>query len=125
MGKRGIKCLFGDLGNTGMLNEAGIEKARLVVSTIPDTILKGTTNMAILNYTKRVNPAAKVVVTAERVLAAEELWNAGADFVILPQVEISDKLAIVLQKLFTEEQSPDVCQECQKRLTDYKGVVID
>jgi Kef-type K+ transport system membrane component KefB len=125
LNKRGIKCMFGDLGNTGILNEAGIEKAHLVVSTIPDTILKGTTNMAILNYTKRVNPGAKVVVTAERVLSAEELWNAGADFVILPQVEISDKLAIILQRLLTEEQSPDVCQECQKRLTDYKGVVID
>jgi hypothetical protein len=33
--------------------------------------------MALLKYTKRVNPAAKVVVTAERVLSAEKLWGAG------------------------------------------------
>jgi hypothetical protein len=125
LNRRGIKCMFGDLGNTGILTEAGIEKAQLVVSSIPDTILKGNNNMAILNYTKRVNPAAKVIVTAERVMSAENLWNAGADFVILPQVEISDKLAIILQRLLTEDKAPDVCEECQKRLSDYKGVVID
>jgi Kef-type K+ transport system membrane component KefB len=125
LNKRGIKCLFGDLGNTGILNEAGIEKAQLVVSTIPDTILKGTSNLAILNYAKRVNPAAKVIVTAEQVLSAENLWNAGADFVILPQVEMSEKLAIIMQRLFTEDKPPDVCLECHKQLTDYKDVVID
>jgi Kef-type K+ transport system membrane component KefB len=125
LNRRGIKCLFGDLGNTGILNEAGIEKAQLIVSTIPDTILKGTSNLAILNYAKRVNPAAKVIVTAEQVLSAENLWNAGADFVILPQVEMSEKLAIIMQRLFTEDKPPDVCLECHKQLTDYKDVVID
>lgn len=125
LNRRGIKCLFGDLANTGTLTEAGIEKARLVVSTIPDTILKGTNNMSILKYTKRVNPTARVVVTAERVQSAEKLWEAGADFVILPEVEISDRLATVMQKLFTEPTTPDVCRECQRHLKDYKGVVID
>ncbi len=117
--------MFGDLGNTGMLTEAGIEKARLVVSTIPDTTLKGTSNMALLKYIKRVNPAARVVVTADRVLLAEQLWQAGADFVILPEVEISDRLALVVQKLFSEEKTPEECLECQRRLADYKGAVID
>jgi Kef-type K+ transport system membrane component KefB len=125
LNRRGIKCLFGDLGNTGILNEAGLEKASLVVSSIPDTILKGTDNMSILNYVKRVNPTAKVIVTAERIHAAEKLWNSGADFVILPQVEISSRLAQVVQRLFSEEQTPDICTECQKRLADYKQVVVD
>ena len=125
LNRRGVKCLFGDLANTGTLTEAGLEKARLVISSIPDTILKGTSNVALLNYTKRVNPRARVVVTAERVLSAERLWDAGADFVILPEVEISDKLALVMQKLFSEEKTPDVCAECHQRLADYKGMVID
>jgi Kef-type K+ transport system membrane component KefB len=125
LNRRGIKCLFGDLGNTGTLTEAGLEKASLVISSIPDTILKGTNNMSILNYIKRVNPAARVVVTAERIHSAEKLWDAGADFVILPQVEMSSKLALVMQKLISEEKTPEICLECHRRLTDYKGVVID
>jgi Trk K+ transport system NAD-binding subunit len=125
LNRRGIKCLFGDLGNTGILNEAGLEKARLVVSSIPDTILKGTDNMSILNYIKRINPAARVIVTAERIHSAEKLWDTGADFVILPQVEMSSRLALVMQKLLSEEKTPDICLECHRRLTDYKDVVID
>jgi Kef-type K+ transport system membrane component KefB len=125
LNRRGIKCLFGDLANTGTLTEAGLEKARLVVSSIPDTILKGTNNTSILNYVKRVNPAARVIVTAERIHAAEKLWDAGADFVILPQVEMSDRLATVINKLVTEEKTPDICLECQRHLSEYKRVVID
>jgi len=125
LNKRGIKCMFGDLGNTGILNEVGIDKARLVISTIPDTILKGTDNMSLLSYIKRVNPSSKVIVTAERVMAAENLWNAGADFVILPQVEMSEKLVEIMQKLLTEDKTPDICEDCHKRLTNYKGAVID
>ena len=125
LNRRGVKCLFGDLGNTGTLTESGLEKAKLVVSTIPDTILKGTSNMALLTYTKRVNPAARVVVTAESIKSAQELWAAGADFVILPHVEVADKLAPVLQRLLTEENIPDVCLECRRRLMEHKGGVIE
>jgi Kef-type K+ transport system membrane component KefB len=125
LNRRGIKCLFGDLANTGTLTGAGLESAKLVISSIPDTILKGTNNTSILNYVKRVNPKARVIVTAERIHAAEKLWDSGADFVILPQVEISSRLAIVVQKLISEEKTPDICLESQRQLTDYKRVVID
>jgi Kef-type K+ transport system membrane component KefB len=125
LNRRGVKCLFGDLANTGILNEAGLDKAKLVISSIPDTILKGTNNMSILAYVKRINPAAKVIVTAERIHSAEKLWDAGADFVILPQVEMSSRLALVMQKLITEDKTPDICVECHRRLTEYKDVVID
>jgi Kef-type K+ transport system membrane component KefB len=125
LNRRGIKCLFGDLGNTGILNEAGLEKAKLVISSIPDTILKGTSNTSILAYVKRINPTARVIVTAERVHAAEKLWDAGADFVILPQVEMSSRLALVMQQLISQDTTPDICTECHRRLTDYKDVVID
>jgi Kef-type K+ transport system membrane component KefB len=125
LNRRGFKCLFGDLANTGTLNEAGLEKAKLVISSIPDTILKGTNNASILAYVKRINPSAKVIVTAERIHSAEKLWDAGADFVILPQVEMSSRLAVVMQKLISEDKAPDICVECHRRLTDYKDVVID
>jgi Trk K+ transport system NAD-binding subunit len=123
LNSRGVKCYFGDLANTGTLMEAGLEKARLVVSSIPDTILKGTTNMSLLNYIKRINPSTRVIVTADRVNSAEKLWTAGADFVILPEVEISDRLATVLQQLFTEEQTPDICKACHRQHMEHKGIV--
>ncbi|NQT73603.1 MAG: cation:proton antiporter [Chloroflexi bacterium] len=123
--RRGVKCVFGDLGNTGTLIETGLEKVRVVVSTIPDTILKGTSNMALLTFTKKVNPTARVVVTAESVKQAKQLWAAGADFVILPHVEASDKIAALLEQLLIEEDIPDVCTQYRRRIMEHEGEVIE
>ncbi|MBI4284775.1 MAG: cation:proton antiporter [Chloroflexi bacterium] len=123
--KRGVSYIFGDLGNTGTLAESGLDKARIVVSSIPDTILKGTSNMALLTFTKRVNKSARVIVTAESIKAAQELWAAGADFVIVPHIEASDKLAPVLQKLLTGEDVSEVCAAYRQQIMEHKGGVIE
>lgn len=122
--RHGVKCDFGDLGNTGTLKECGLEEAKVVISTIPDTILKGTSNMALLNYTKRVNPKARVVVTAESIEAAKKLWAAGADFVILPHFEAAEKTAVLLEKLLTEEKIPDECSEYRCKVAEDEGEII-
>jgi archaeosine-15-forming tRNA-guanine transglycosylase len=124
LSRHGIRCDFGDLGNTGTLKECGLETAKVVVSTIPDTILKGTSNLALLNYTKRVNPKARVVVTAESMEAAKKLWTAGADFVILPHFEAAEKTATLLEKLLTEESIPDACSEYRCRVMEDEGEII-
>ncbi|MBM3132066.1 MAG: sodium:proton exchanger, partial [Chloroflexi bacterium] len=124
LNRRGVKCVFGDLGNTGTLSERGLEHAKVVVSTIPDTILKGTSNLALLNYTKRVNPTARVIVTAESVDMAKRLWEAGADFVILPHVEASERTAAILEQLLTEETIPSACADYRCRIMEREGEVI-
>ncbi|MDD5094255.1 MAG: cation:proton antiporter [Dehalococcoidia bacterium] len=125
LNKRGVKCVFGDLGNTGSLLENGLETAKVVVSTIPDTILKGTSNMTLLTYTKRINPSARVIVTAESTKLAKQLWAAGADFVILPNVEAGDKVASLLEQLLTEEDIPHACSEYRCRIMEQTGEVIE
>lgn len=117
--RRGIRCTFGDLANTDTLLHCGIDKARLAISTIPDTILKGTSNMALLGYIKRVNPTARVVVTAESVFAARRLFAAGADFVILPYMEASDRLAPLLEELLNGEM-PGACLEERRRIMEQR-----
>ena len=124
LNRHGVKCVFGDLGNTGTLTECGLESAKVVVSTIPDTILKGTSNLALLNYTKKVNPKARVIVTAESMEAAKKLWTAGADFVILPHLEAAEKTATLLEKLLTEESIPDACSEYRCRVMEDEGEII-
>jgi len=124
LNRHGVKCVFGDLGNTGTLTECGLEEAKVVVSTIPDTILKGTSNMALLNYTKKVNPKARVVVTAESIDSAKQLWAAGADFVILPHFEAAEKTATLLESLLTEESMPKMCTDYRCRLMEDEGEII-
>ena len=124
LNRHGVKCVFGDLGNTGILRECGLEEAKVVVSTIPDTILKGTSNMDLLTYTKKVNPKARVIVTAESLEAAKKLWTAGADFVIMPHFEAADKAATLLEKLLTEEALPNICSEYRCRVMEDEGEII-
>ncbi len=125
LNQRGVRGLFGDLTNTNTLTDSGIEKAKVVVSTIPDTILKGTSNLSLLKYTKRINPDARVVVTAENVQSARELWSAGADYVVLPHFAAADTLAPVLQDLLTEETLPAACEECRLWILEHEGDVIE
>ena len=40
---RGAIVKYGDLSNTETLHHAGVDKARVIVCTIPDDVLKGTT----------------------------------------------------------------------------------
>jgi len=122
--KRGLRAIYGDLGNTDTLLESGLDKAKVVVSTIPDTILKGTTNMALLSYTKRVNPSARVVVTAESSQMAQRLCAAGADFVLLPHMEASEKLGPLLEQLLADEV-PEACLEHRRRIMEHRGEVIE
>jgi len=118
LNQRGARCVFGDIANSGVLHEAGIEGARVILSTIPDTILKGTTNLQLLTFAKAANPKARVIVTAESVEMAKRLWDAGADFVILPHVEASEKTAALLNQLLKEEVIPETCVEYRRRITE-------
>src|SRR4051794_34966468 len=51
--RRGIACRYGDVANMDTLHHAGAHDARLVVSTIPDAILKGTDNLRLLKLARR------------------------------------------------------------------------
>jgi Kef-type K+ transport system membrane component KefB len=96
--RRGIACLYGDVSHMEMLHHADIHGAVLVVSTIPDTILKGTDNRRLLQQVRRLCPHAKVIVTANRAASALELYEAGADYVFVPRLQSAARMASILEQ---------------------------
>jgi voltage-gated potassium channel Kch len=80
----GVACVYGDISHVVTLGHAEIERAKIVLCTIPDHILKGTTNVKLLRLVKAVCPEAKVVLTSEGPDQAKALYEAGADYVIQP-----------------------------------------
>ncbi len=80
----GIKCVYGDIGNIDTLHHADIHDAKVVLCSVPDSILKGTSNKKLLTTVRSICHDAKVIVTAESQTQAKELYAAGADFVIQP-----------------------------------------
>jgi Kef-type K+ transport system membrane component KefB len=98
LARRGIACKYGDVASMQTLHHADVHAAKLVVSTIPDTILKGTSNLRLLQQARRLCPHAAVVVTATRTGAALELYDAGADFVFVSRLHSAAQMASILDQ---------------------------
>ncbi len=96
--RRGIACTYGDIAHVDTLHHAGMEEAQLVVSSITDDILRGTTNLRLMRNIRRVSPKAKVVVTSEHIKQATELYEEGADFVYVPRLHSASDIAAILKE---------------------------
>jgi hypothetical protein len=94
--RRGVKCLYGDLASVDTLHHAAVAHARLVVSTLTDTILKGTTNQRLLKQARNAAPQAEVVVASDTITGALQLYEDGADFVFIPRIHSAEYMAGVL-----------------------------
>lgn len=97
--EHGIKVVYGDISNPETLHHAGIDQAKVVLSTIPNEILVGTNNLRVINQVREIAPQARIVVTAGSPAQALALYEAGADYVYLPNQLVARHLLPVLQRL--------------------------
>ena len=95
--QRGISCIYGDVAHADTLRHAGIEEAKLIVSSITDDILRGTSNMRMLRNIRATCPNAKVMLTTEHIPQALHFYEAGADFVYIPRLHSAPLIATVLK----------------------------
>lgn len=95
--RRGIDCIYGDVAHMETLHHAKIHHAELVVSTIPEQILKGTDNERLLKKIRQLCPHAKAIVTADSPPKALELYDRGADFVFIPRMHSSAQVAHIIE----------------------------
>lgn len=78
--KSEIAYEYGDANDPDFLEDIKIPEAKLVVSTVPDL----ETNLIVLSVAKRQDHGPDVMVVAHRVNNALKLYEAKADYVILP-----------------------------------------
>jgi Kef-type K+ transport system membrane component KefB len=100
--RRGITCIYGDIAHADSLRHAGIEKAELVVCSITDDILRGTSNLKLLRNIRTACPKAKVMLTSEHIQEALHFYEAGADFVYIPRLHSASQIAGILNKGLAE-----------------------
>lgn len=101
--KRGVRAVYGDIASLDTLHHAAVHHARLVVATITDAVLKGTTNKRLLQAARRLCPEARVVVAADTFTTALELYEDGADFVYVPRLHSVHRMAEVIETGFEED----------------------
>ena len=93
LGDRGIRGIFGDISSLDTLEHAHVAEAQIILSTIPDMLLKGTNNRSMVTTCRAVASNAVIVATADSVEQIDALKNCGANEVLLPYTLIGDHLA--------------------------------
>jgi len=93
---RDVKVIYGDIAHSETLSHAGITEAEIVISSVPDALLKGTSNEKLVRYVRAVNPNAKIVATADVFMQIEELYAAGADYVTVARLAEANELIEVV-----------------------------
>ena len=94
--ERGAKVHYNDISNADSLLHAGVTDAEIVISSVPDSLLKGTTNEKLVRHVRSVNPAAKIIATAEVLSDAQILYDAGADYVTVARLDQANELIDVI-----------------------------
>ncbi len=93
-----ISCIYGDIGDLEVIERLDIKHVSLIVSTIPNV----DDNLLLIKKVKKVNTKAKIIVTANLVDEALELYDAGADYVILPHYLGGEHVALLLEDISTD-----------------------
>jgi Kef-type K+ transport system membrane component KefB/Trk K+ transport system NAD-binding subunit len=83
---------YGNLANSETLQHAGVDKARVVLITLQDDFLIGTSNYAIIESVRKMNSTATIIAHATKYREIKGLYKAGADFVYLTHVETARSL---------------------------------
>ncbi len=94
--KMGANVHYGDLSNDETLLHAGIDRAKVVVCTIPDDILRGINNQKLVETVRKLNPSATIIANAEELTSGERVYGAGADYVYMGRVKTARALEEVI-----------------------------
>lgn len=91
--RQGIASVYGDIDDHELLAEVGLDRAQILVSTVPNT----SANLYLIKHVRTKNPRALVVVTSEQVEDALAMYDAGADYVVVPHLLGGEQTAQILE----------------------------
>ena len=89
---------YGDLRTATTLQHAGVDRARIIVSSVSDNILKGVTNRQLVETARRINPGAVIIANAVELDESRHLYEAGADYVLLNRIETARSLGVAIDR---------------------------
>lgn len=92
--RNNIPHLYGDIQDSELLEEVGINKVKLVVSTITDF----DANSFLVRQLEHINPSAVSIVHADNIHQAEQLYAYGASYVMLPHYIGSERMGSFIKK---------------------------
>lgn len=98
--KINVKGIFGDISSMDTLEHAHVADADIILSTIPDMLLKNTSNHRLVKTCRMLAPNAMIVATADYTEQIEELKINGANEVLLPYALVGESIAQMIFNLY-------------------------
>ncbi len=96
----GIRFLISDISSAEALEHANIRQSDMIISTIPDFLLKGTDNEKLVRQCRVLSPNAFIYANADFVTQIDKIMAAGANQVILPYALAGEIIAGDIIRLF-------------------------
>ncbi|OGL62722.1 hypothetical protein A3C09_00015 [Candidatus Uhrbacteria bacterium RIFCSPHIGHO2_02_FULL_47_44] len=94
LAESGISSVYGDAGDENFLEDVQTDKAKLIISTIPDVAISST----ILTFLRLKKFTGTVIVSARTHEEAERCYELGAAYVIVPSILSGKKMSELLEK---------------------------
>lgn len=89
-----IDYLYGDATDMELLQEAGIDKSKMIVSTINDH----ETNTFIVTLIQQINPKALIICHANNIREATQLYELGVSYVMIPHHVGSERMSALIKR---------------------------
>ena len=83
----GPRVVYGDFTSAETLRHAGVDRARVVLCTIPDDVMSSGSATEVVLTVRSICPRVFLVATAVTFPEVRELYAAGADFVLVPRLD--------------------------------------
>jgi Kef-type K+ transport system membrane component KefB len=91
--ERGIPYYFGDATDVELLSEIPLEKAKMIISTMPSTH----SQLTMIKNIREMHTKPIIVATLAYSRFLEEMYEAGADYIMLPHLICGDWMDNVLK----------------------------
>ncbi|MFA5173762.1 MAG: cation:proton antiporter [Candidatus Pacearchaeota archaeon] len=96
-----IPCIYGDFVNKEVHDKINISNAEMIISTIPDM----EDNLLLIKKVRVHNKRVPIFVSARRISEALKLYEAGADYVIIPEVISGQKAFDIIKRTKIQKSS--------------------
>jgi Kef-type K+ transport system membrane component KefB len=115
---RGVRTIYGDITQRDVLLHAGVGESKIIICSLPNTVLRGANNLKILRQLRELNPTAQIVVHAELLSDVPGLYEAGASYVSAPRLlEAADLIHAIeaAEKKLLEEKRAAQLEQLEAR----------
>jgi len=111
-----IPCIYGDIGDREILERIDLKDADVIISTIPDH----KDNLLLIKEAKNANPNAFIFISERNIDNALELYNEGADYVIIPEILGGEKISEYLTYYMSDTKR--ISEDKMMRIRELKRI---